>query len=137
MTDSMKLESHDNGTSLEMRSLDSDHFIVELRGPCLDATAEVSSYLSEGFGAFFQTLASEWRGWKGERSWASLEGDFRLRAKCDRTGHVVLDVDLDAGTPPVWTATASILLEAGHLDVLAAQAATFQREVITPTRPPQ
>ncbi|MEJ7704821.1 MAG: DUF6228 family protein [Geodermatophilaceae bacterium] len=41
---------------------------------------------------FFAELADNWRGWQGERSYESLEGDFKIRAT--HNGHVLLHIDL-------------------------------------------
>ena len=31
-------------------------------------------------GAFFQSIATEWKGWKGEKLWSTLENELELEA---------------------------------------------------------
>jgi hypothetical protein len=132
MSDNFAITSREAGAGLELRALDRNQFLAELRGSGLTAAASVSSYLSEGLDTFFESLAADWRGWIGERRWSSLEGEFTLRAECDRSGHVYLEAVLHSGAPPVWSATVNLIVEAGQLERLASRARSFQREVITP-----
>ena len=44
-------------------------------------TVERDAYEHEGYdalAAFFENLADSWRGWHGERSYSTLEGDLEL-----------------------------------------------------------
>lgn len=89
------------------------------------------SYSGEGFGdlvAFIDDLEDNWRGWAGERSWQSLEGELAFRAT--HTGsHVALRVELNqqfgAGAP--WVARVDLTLEAG--EELAAAASAVRDEL--------
>jgi hypothetical protein len=78
-----------------------------------------------GLGTFFESLARDWRGWKGEWFWSSLEGEFSLKALHDGLGTVELIVSVghrDPTSDGVWDATATLFLDAGGLDALARQA---------------
>ena len=62
---------------------------------------------------FFDRLAEDWRGWTGERTFTSLEGDLALTATHD--GHVQLRVTLrQSAIPDGWTAEAHIRLDPGE-----------------------
>ena len=111
---------------LEFHAHDGDYFIALVRASGLEAKAPVSSYLSTGFGEFFAELAREWKGWRGTKQWASLEGELVLRAESDRTGHIGLEVHLHDGAPARWTVETGFSLEAGQLDRIAAEARTFE-----------
>ena len=67
---------------------------ARIDAPGLDASRDAYEY--EGYGAlaeFFRGMADSWRGWSGERSFASLEGDLDITAV--HTGrHVALSVRL-------------------------------------------
>lgn len=126
MMESFTIQSRDPGTSLTLRSHDSDYLAAEIRSAGLDATAKVSTYLANGFAAYFLRLATDWRGWSGQREWASLEGDLALTAECDRAGHVYLHVHLHDGAPARWEVGAELVLEAGQLERLASEARTFE-----------
>jgi hypothetical protein len=127
MADSFTVQSRDPGASLTLRSHDRDYVIAALRHSGLDAAARVGTYLSGGLADFFAGLAAEWRGWRGRRTWSSLEDELTLAAESDRTGHVYLRVHLHDGSPARWTVEAELVLEAGQLEQLASEARTFEQ----------
>ena len=64
-------------------------------------------------------MAANWRGWEGELSWGTLEGEFKMTATCDRLGHIDLLVEMKSDSyPRDWELKARLLLEAGTLDQL-------------------
>lgn len=82
---------------------------------------EVDVYEDSGYenlARFFEALAESWRGWDGQRSYESIEGDLELVARHD--GHIRLGVSL---TPyPAWNLSSGLVLEAGEELDLAAHA---------------
>lgn len=83
----------------------------------------------QGLADFFANLAVGWRGWDGERSWESCEGDLRLDAR-HAYGHVQLRVTLRADGPgwgnSGWTAIADLTLDPGEqLSAIAADLAAL------------
>jgi hypothetical protein len=95
---------------------------VRLRVPGLGASLRVSAHYATGFDelvAFFRALASDWRGWPGERMYESLEHDLRLTATHD--GHVQLTVQLWPNLPDRWSASAVIRLDPGEEMTRAAE----------------
>ncbi|WP_265522857.1 DUF6228 family protein [Oerskovia flava] len=66
--------------------------------------------------AFFVDLESDWRGWDGDRTWESLEGDMSLSGR--HTGsRVRLEVTLRSGlsqSAAEWSATLVLTLDAGE-----------------------
>ena len=97
---------------------------ARLRVPGLDAAVRVSAHHATGFdelAAYFGGLASNWRGWPGERAYESLEDALRLTATHD--GHVQLAVQLREFRPDGWSVAAVIQLDAGE------ELATAAREV--------
>lgn len=87
-------------------------------------TAETWVYAHEGNGfdglvGFFRSMADAWRGWKGERTWSSLEGDLALTAKHD--GHVQLQIQIRDSIE--WAADAELAVDAG--EELSAAVATL------------
>ena len=122
------------GAAFELHAHNTDYFRAVLRHRGLTAEALVSSYQSLGLPEFFAGMARDWKGWSGERSWASFETELSLTATSDRTGHVSLVTELRGGAyPNGWTARATMVLEAGQLDRLAAEAAAFERSSIRAT----
>jgi hypothetical protein len=82
----------------------------------LTAQQVVVHHYATGFGdllEFFDRLAEDWRGWAGERTFTSLEGDLALTATHD--GHVQLRVTLrQSAIPGGWTAEAHVRLDPGE-----------------------
>jgi hypothetical protein len=104
--------------------------------PGLDASRDAYEY--GGYGAlaeFFDAMADSWRGWSGERSFASLEGDLDMTAAHDGR-HVEISVRLRQFEPGDWSVSAKITIDPGE-DLAAA--ARSVRELVgrfDPTRSP-
>jgi hypothetical protein len=74
----------------------------------------------DGLDSLFVTMADQWRGWAGERSWSSLEGELSLRCTHDGRGHVKVAVDLRPDLlGESWTARAVLVVWAGSLEWIA------------------
>ena len=131
MTDTFEVSSRDNGSTLRLQGYDRDFFIAELRGLNLAAQTRVGTYMSTGLGEMFAEMANHWRGWKGKKSWESLEGELHLTAEADRSGHITLTVELRDGAPAVWTVVLFLIIEAGQLSALAREALAFERSVLS------
>jgi len=129
MMECFAVQSADDGARFELRRHNQGHLVAELHGRGLDASVLVSAYMFDGFADFFGGLATEWKGWKGGREWRALEGELNLKAKSDRTGHVYLSVELCDGAPPRWQLNATLVLEAGQLDRLAASGREFEQSL--------
>jgi len=123
------VQSTDDGARFELRRHNKGHLVAELHGRGLDASVLVSAYLFGGFADFFAGLATNWKGWKGGREWRALEGELSLKAESDRTGHVYLSVELHDGAPPRWQLNATLVVEAGQLDRLAASGRDFEQSI--------
>ena len=123
------LHSARDGGRLELGHLGRDRWQVTISLPGLSASADVDAVAYDGehtLGLLFRRLADDWRGWDGERTWSSLEGDFDLVATHDGLGHVAVQVRLRSGPyAEDWVATGTIWLDAGQLDGVARDAAAF------------
>lgn len=81
--------------------------------------------------ALFKQVAEEWSGWKGEKGWGAIEGEFNLSATCDSLGHVTFVVELNPnGYPPCWSANLSLVVDAGQLEELSNDAKLFFDESV-------
>jgi len=100
-------------------------FVVEAAAAGLEVTRSVFM-IDKGWAAlttFFDDLAASWRGWEGEKVWASIQHDLRLTAVADELGHVRLSFTIQNGPTPSWTVDVSdVRFDAGEdLSVLARQ----------------
>ena len=63
---------------------------------------------------YLKSLAADWRGWQGERSYESLEDDLRLTSSHDGR-HVRLAVTLrQSAVPDGWSASAVLSVDPGE-----------------------
>ena len=89
---------------------------VRLRVGGLDASLQVSSHYATGFTelvGFFRELAADWRGWRGERIYESMEHELRLTASHD--GHVRIAVQLHrSNLPEEWSASGAFSVDPGE-----------------------
>ena len=75
---------------------------------------------------FFQELANNWAGWKGEKRWGALDGEYNLWASSDMTGHITLVAQFNPfDVAPCYSSTLSLVVEAGQLEQVASRAKLF------------
>lgn len=102
-------------------------FRVELKGFSLSAATEIWALDAIGLSQFFEELGKLERPWQGQRTWASVEGDFSLSATCSSLGAVTFRVELHQlpGAPEEWQFGAGIATEFGQLERLGKAAKEF------------
>jgi hypothetical protein len=90
--------------------------MAALVAPGLLAEHRVWSSYWSGFAdliGFFRSLARDWRGWQGERTFRAMENDLHIVAT--HAGHVRLAVQLGPGADvDGWIATTVIELDPGE-----------------------
>ena len=129
MTREVSIRSSRDGVTITLSNFvpeDSSHisesFLVEIRCYGLRGEARASSYMAPDLGEFFTSLANDWKGWNGERTWATLEGEFQLVASADSLGHVRLGFFVrppDTGFN--WELRGALEIEAGQLEALSKE----------------
>jgi len=98
----------------------SESFLVEVRGYDIRSEARASSFMAPDLGEFFASMASEWRGWTGEKTWATLDRELELTATADSLGHIRLAFFLrPADTGFNWELRGALELGAGQLEAIA------------------
>ena len=129
MSDRVIIKSAEAGAVLELFApTGTGTFRALLRGSKFEGAVEVYQYEPAlHLAAFFRDLATEWRGWSGEKRWESLEHQLALTATSDATGHTYLIVELVGGPLYDWRLRGSLVLEAGQLDGLAVEVERFVR----------
>lgn len=102
------------------------YFTATVSDTDLRAVSRVYAYGAASIADLFEGLARDWRGWEGERSGGSIEGDLLLDCTSDRLGHTFVRVTLIAGSyDHDWRAEISIRLDAAQLGGLAKQTRSF------------
>ena len=103
------------------------YYSVTLTAPTMSATIQVDNApYSASPVDLFEKIANEWQGWKGEKTWHSLDGEFDLRATSDLTGHITLVASVYAGSfPPCSKMVSELEIESGQLDKYIKHAEEF------------
>ena len=127
MGDCVIIKSAEHGVVFELqRTRRADTFHARLRGRGFDGRVEVYELgPPKQLAMFFRDLAVNWRGWRGDKQWAALEGALSLTANSDSTGHTRLNVRLWDGSVHDWRLRGSLVIEAGQLDNIAAEVEAF------------
>jgi len=101
------------------RTVEEATFLVSYSDGQFSGQIVSSDYIVGSPVAFFEGMAADWHGWKGERRWSDLEGGLVLRATADSVGHISIRIEMDRHHPP-GRLVGEIILEAGQLDTIAA-----------------
>jgi hypothetical protein len=131
--DRFELRSNEAGAFLAIQrdaperrqdNLQEDYWIATLSCGSLQASLRFYEISIARLASYWAELAANWRGWTGERRWASLEGDVELVASHDGLGTITLTAQLGTEAFAVhrWTASAELLLDAGGLERIAREA---------------
>ena len=128
----LRIASSRPATFIRFYNRTDDTMDVAVSTPSLEATKRISLYTygaSDGFGAFFATLAAQKTPWSEPILWEPLERDMSLEARCDPVGHVEFRLTLREGrnADDMWELTARLEVELGMLPSVAAAAETFSK----------
>ncbi|MFJ4173741.1 DUF6228 family protein [Microbacterium sp. NPDC089696] len=89
---------------------------VRLRGPGLDASLGCYVHDPRELAQYFRSLDAGWRGWSGERRYASLEGEVVLSARHGRRIEIATSLGFVPGgdVSVGWSCTAGVSVEPGE-----------------------
>lgn len=97
-------------------------FNVRVETPFFSGTAPSSKFMAAPLAEWFDEMASDWKGWKGEKKWGDLESRVLLSATADSTGHIKIRVTL-AGQDYDSELRVNIMFEAGQLEGMSRDVA--------------
>ena len=105
---------------------DGTTFVARLESSAVQARVEVYDIGLHEWSELFRELAANWRGWNGAKEHGSLEEHLHLSCTSDEAGHVEVRIRMRGEhTGLEWNVEQSLVLEAGQLDRLARDAATY------------
>ena len=122
------IHSTTSSRELVFSDLKGEYFSVELKGQSVSALNGVWAYTDTKFlNGLFQELGEYDTPWQGQRSWTSIEEEFRIAATCTSMGSVIFEVELCGlqGEPEEWRVKAGLVTEFGQLVQIAKRAAEF------------
>ena len=112
---------------MRFHSRNGDYFIASIDGDGPQAAVRVWGYTDcELLVDLFESIARDWRGWQGERTWSSIEGEFHIAVSTTSTGRVTIAVQLAHNDgEDGWRLTIPVFAEAGQLESIARHVAAF------------
>lgn len=126
------IKSANSDLILKLSEKNDQGYTVSLQSQHLYAVREVYAYgyaacASYGLADLIENLALQEQPWNDEKSWESLEWEFKLIATCSALGHVtfkiILSKEPDSGED--WSVKADLLYEFGQLKELSKAARMF------------
>ena len=127
----VEIHSFRGRRSLRFHSCIGNSFTASIDGDEPRASIRIGGYTDCGLLVdLFESIARDWRGWQGERTWASVEGiggKFSIAVSTTRTGKVTIVVELANNDGDDWRLSIPIFTEAGQLEDIARQVAAFFR----------
>ena len=101
---------------------------VEIRARGLSCDRKMRSRRGDGLDSFLASLATDWRGWDGTRTWHSLEDQMHIEATHHRNRVELLFIVWRDSMPDEWQVRFPILVAPGEsLTRLAGETAGFSR----------
>ena len=121
----MEIKSTHSNTRLRFFDMKGDEFHASLTSPGYSGTVKV--WEADGLVDLFTFMEKNWKGWNGEEKWSSVEGEFSIACTHDKLGHITLSIEMhqDFGSLEPWRLKASLVVDAGQLDVISKDARTF------------
>ncbi|AKG44927.1 DUF6228 family protein [Streptomyces xiamenensis] len=106
-------------------------FLVTACGPGVSVETSVGTWGGDGLDDFFSSLAEDFRGWEGARTWRCLDHALSISAEHHSGGHVHLTWSIcDRPWDEGWQFEATTVHAAGEeMRTLAAEIHTFLTSV--------
>jgi len=128
MSEPFSIKSTHSDRELAFSGCDGDYFRVELKGG-IRAAIRVYGHAphTHDLAHWFSELGKHCSPWEGELSWESLEGEFKISAKCTSLGHILIMVSLSdlPGSDEEAYIQAGIETELGQLINISNGARSF------------
>ena len=103
-----------------------DYFSLTFDLPGMKAETKVYAYAPHGdvLKEFFEDIAQNWKGFEGTKQYSSLEGELKIDATSDTSGHTYLKIDLRSNKQD-WQVRGDFVLVAGQLDTIVKDLQSF------------
>ncbi len=118
----IEIKSCDDSTTLSFRVVGGNeegaNFIASVTGAPFVGEVTTTTYFVGPPSLLFREMADNWQGWKGEKVWAALDGEFTLTATTTSLGRVSVAIEMVemAGS---FKLVATLGLEAGQLEKIS------------------
>jgi hypothetical protein len=119
----VEILSANPAVTLKFSDFDGNYLVVSFDSPTIQIAVRVYASKDSGLGDMaalvdlFKTMNDNWKGWGGELSWVSLEGEFGIVATADSSGHVSLRLKFqEISGPAPCSADIDFTLEAMQVE---------------------
>ena len=103
-----------------------DYFSVRYKSQAIECVARVYAF-EDGhrLASIFKEMAENWKGWKDQKQWAALEGEFEISFDISSMGKVTARFFLTPGLDGEWEVKGSVSFGAGELELLSKHMTEF------------
>lgn len=120
--DTIEIKSCDDATTLTFKIVDGNeegsNFVASVTGAPFIGEVTTTTYFVGPPSLLFRDMADNWQGWKGEKVWGALDGEFTLTATATSLGRIKVIVEL-VEMAGAFRLEATLALEAGQLEKIS------------------
>lgn len=121
------IKSADTAAQLVLSNIEGDYFTAAYKSHGIVVSKRVWGYTDcDLLVDLFMYMAKEWKGWKGEIEWVSIEQEFSITCTSDQKGHVAVKLKFSQheGAEP-WDAQVTLSLESGVMEKVSKDLKKF------------
>ncbi len=120
--ETIEIKSCDDSTTLTLRIVggneEGSNFVASVTGAPFIGEVTTTSYFVGPPSLLFRDMADNWQGWKGEKVWGALDGEFTLTATATSLGRITVLIDM-VEMAGAFRLEATLGLEAGQLEKIS------------------
>ena len=120
--DTIEIKSCDDATTLTFKIVDGNeegsNFVASVTGAPFIGEVTTTTYFVGPPSLLFRDMADNWQGWKGEKVWGALDGEFTRTATATSLGRIKVIVEL-VEMAGAFRLEATLALEAGQLEKIS------------------
>ena len=120
--EAIEIKSCDDATTLSLKvtsgNEDGLNFIASITGAPFNGGVNTTTYFVGPPSLLFRDMADNWKGWKGEKTWGALDGEFTLRATATSLGRIAVVIEM-VEMSGEFRLEATLVLEAGQLESIS------------------
>ena len=120
--EAIEIKSCDDATTLSLKVTSSNedclNFVASITGAPFTGGVKTTTYYVGPPSLLFRDMADNWKGWKGEKIWEALDGEFALRATATSLGRITVVMEM-VEMSGAFRLEATLVLEAGQLESIS------------------
>ncbi|MFC3853238.1 DUF6228 family protein [Salinispirillum marinum] len=115
----IEIKSCDDATTLSLKitggNEEGSNFVASVTGAPFTGEVNTTTYFVGPPSLLFRDMADNWQGWKGEKIWGALDGEFTLTATATSLGSITVIIEM-VKMSGAFRLEATLALEAGQLE---------------------